>query len=82
MRRDCADRFSYGSVILWGGSGNDPLTATAFDDVLEGGDGDDRLQVGAGPDRLFGGAGNDVIIGGMTFQARVRQTGCRDAGKV
>jgi Ca2+-binding RTX toxin-like protein/subtilisin-like proprotein convertase family protein len=59
-----ASGFSYGSVILQGGSGADTLIGTAFDDVLEGGDGDDTLQAGAGNDRLEGGDGSDLLEGG------------------
>ena len=59
-----ASGFSYGSVILQGGGGDDTLIATAFGDVLEGGDGNDTLKAGAGNDRLNGGQGSDLVAGG------------------
>ena len=59
-----ASGFSYGSVVLQGGGGDDTLIATAFDDVLEGGDGNDTLKAGAGNDRLNGGQGSDQADGG------------------
>lgn len=54
-------RFSYGDVVLDGGSGNDVLWANAGNDVLFGGDGSDTLDGGAGHDILQGGAGNDTL---------------------
>ncbi len=54
-------RFSYGDVVLDGGTGNDVLWANAGNDVLFGGDGSDTLDGGAGHDILQGGAGNDTL---------------------
>lgn len=54
--------------------GNDDITGSRFDDILEGGngndtligaDGNDRLVGGTGNDRLFGGNGDDTLIGGI-----------------
>lgn len=61
------------AVSVVSAAGNDRIGATAFDDIVEGGDGndlirggegDDTLSGGAGGDRIFGGSGNDVINGG------------------
>jgi len=49
---------------LFGGDGNDTLTAGGGDDELFGGDGADLLNGGAGNDNLSGEAGNDTLNGG------------------
>ncbi|MCB1490066.1 MAG: cadherin domain-containing protein, partial [Bauldia sp.] len=58
---------------LWGGRGNDKLSALGGDDQIHGGGGDDDLfgdtgndlLVGnADDDHLFGGDGNDILFGG------------------
>src|SRR4028119_877845 len=46
-----------------GGSGNDTLTGTAGNDLLNGGNGNDSLIGNAGNDTLIGGNGNDSLIG-------------------
>jgi hypothetical protein len=50
-------------VELYGGAGNDVLTAGIGNDILDGGAGDDVLVAGPGRDILIGGTGNDVITG-------------------
>jgi hypothetical protein len=52
------------SVSLYGGSGDDRLTAGTGSDTLSGGDGDDRLIGDEGNDILDGGSGIDVLQGG------------------
>lgn len=51
-----ASGFTYGSVTLSGGAGNDTLL---------GGTGADQLLGGTGSDRIEGGRGDDVMIGGI-----------------
>src|SRR5690606_28157373 len=48
---------------LFGGSGNDQLSAGGGASLLFGGEGDDRLLGGASRDVLVGGNGNDRLIG-------------------
>jgi Ca2+-binding RTX toxin-like protein len=53
------------AAVLYGGAGNDVLTANHNgNSVLVGEDGDDVLNGGGGHDLLLGGAGNDVLNGG------------------
>jgi len=68
--------FSYGSVKIIGGSGNDVLAGNAGNDTiyggagnnyLYGGSGNDSLYGGPGVNRLFGGDGNDALYGGSGF---------------
>ena len=49
---------------LVGLGGNDNLTGTLLDNVLDGGAGADTLNGGAGNDQLIGGPGNDSLAGG------------------
>jgi Ca2+-binding RTX toxin-like protein len=49
---------------LFGGAGNDIMTAGSGNDMLFGQDGNDTLLGKGGADFLFGGAGNDVLTGG------------------
>jgi Ca2+-binding RTX toxin-like protein len=49
------------NVTVWGGTGNDHLTAGPGDDSFYGGDGNDNLDGGAGTNTLVGGAGNDAF---------------------
>jgi Ca2+-binding RTX toxin-like protein len=46
-----------------GGAGNDELTGSTLDNVLEGGIGNDTLSGGAGNDTLRGGADTDALNG-------------------
>ncbi|WP_435169273.1 hypothetical protein [Falsirhodobacter sp. 1013] len=50
--------------LLYGGDGQDDLTAGAQGDWLFGQRGDDGITGGGGEDRLFGGPGNDTVTGG------------------
>ncbi len=50
--------------MLYGGDGNDTITAGNNVDYIDGGDGDDAIDAGADDDEVYGGAGNDVIAGG------------------
>ena len=60
-------------VSILGGSGNDTLTGTAGDDVIDGNNNpvnpnaadSDTLNGGAGNDMLFGRGGDDVLNGGI-----------------
>ncbi|MEA3051573.1 MAG: uncharacterized protein QOG72_476 [Sphingomonadales bacterium] len=47
-----------------GGNGNDNMTGTGGEDVLNGGNGNDVLNGLGGHDLLAGGNGNDVLTGG------------------
>jgi Ca2+-binding RTX toxin-like protein len=52
---------------LWGGSGDDTLTAGQrrySHDVLHGGTGNDKLSVQEGMSHLFGDEGNDLLVAG------------------
>ena len=56
-----------GSEYLYGGQGNDTLTAVGNWDVLDGGAGDDVLKLSNGAEQsttFIGGAGNDTMTGG------------------
>ena len=46
-----------------GGTGDDPFTGTAANELLLGGQGNDTLNGGAGTDVLTGGKGNDILNG-------------------
>lgn len=48
-----------------GGSGNDVLQGTVWDEQLWGRDGADRLEGGSGDDGLYGGDGPDTLLGGF-----------------
>ncbi|MDB6452988.1 cellulase family glycosylhydrolase [Falsirhodobacter sp. 20TX0035] len=50
--------------LLYGGDGQDDLTAGPEGDWLFGQRGDDRVTGGTGADRLFGGPGDDTVTGG------------------
>jgi hypothetical protein len=47
---------------LFGGNGNDTITAGSGNDQLFGGSGNDTLIGGDGDDQMFGGAGNDRMV--------------------
>ena len=49
---------------LIGGNGNDPLTGTPGNDIINGNNGNDTLTGLAGDDLLLGGNGNDTLTGG------------------
>jgi Ca2+-binding RTX toxin-like protein len=49
--------------VLSGGAGDDELTATMGDDIIQGGAGDDALIGLEGDDVLYGGAGDDNLYG-------------------
>jgi Ca2+-binding RTX toxin-like protein len=50
-----------GTLIAYGGGGNDFIFGKAGDDTLYGEDGNDVLEGGDGRDVLYGGNGNDVL---------------------
>jgi len=58
----------YGGYYLdmWGGAGNDTLSAGNGNTWLSGGDGDDSMFF-AGQGALWGGNGNDTLIAGSSF---------------
>jgi Ca2+-binding RTX toxin-like protein len=51
--------------VIYGGKGDDILTASSNATQLLGGIGNDQLTGGAGNDTLYGGSGNDVLDGGI-----------------
>ncbi len=53
-----------GVAQVYGGSGNDVLKGSTFNDSLGGGKGNDVLIGNNGADSLFGNEGNDQFIGG------------------
>ena len=50
--------------IVYGGTGNDVISAWYGDDRVYGGDGDDALWGGAGNDTIYGGPGSDYLYAG------------------
>jgi len=56
--------YSYGDVIIYGGTGNDHLWSSSGNDQLFGGEGNDEIYSGAGNDELNGGSGDDVLYAG------------------
>ena len=50
-------------LLVYGGAGNDTITAGHGDDTLDGGDGTDSITGRAGADRIRGGTGNDTLNG-------------------
>ena len=63
---ESAHVFSFGSLTIDTGAGNDIISASAISRavVLNGGAGNDTLTGGAGNDTLTGGAGKDSLNGG------------------
>ena len=60
---------------LHGGSGDDAITGSRFDDTLDGGAGRDRISGRGGADVISGGSGSDELLGGAgrdTIRARDR----------
>lgn len=49
-------------AVVFGGAGNDTLTALESGSLLHGGEGDDTLVGGLGDDQLYGGEGDDTLI--------------------
>ena len=60
-------------ALVFGGGGNDKLTAGGGPTTVYGGAGDDKLTGGLGPVMLYGEAGNDSLYGGA--QADVLEGG-------
>jgi Ca2+-binding RTX toxin-like protein len=52
-----------GSQTIYGGGGNDALTAGQGQDVVYGGSGDDTIHGSNQRDTFYGGSGNDTIYG-------------------
>ncbi|HYD66542.1 hypothetical protein [Azospirillum sp.] len=52
------------SLLVFGGTGDDPVAGDTGNDPVAGGAGDDLVIGGTGNDLLIGGAGNDVIHDG------------------
>jgi Ca2+-binding RTX toxin-like protein len=46
---------------ITGTNGNDTLTGTTADDIIQGLDGNDRIIISTGQDSIDGGAGNDTV---------------------
>ncbi|HWT11350.1 MAG TPA: calcium-binding protein [Allosphingosinicella sp.] len=62
-------------AILFGGAGNDTLTAGSGADLLFGEAGNDVLLGKGGADQLFGGADNDTLTGGDGDDAMFGEAG-------
>ncbi|MFD0914864.1 hypothetical protein ACFQ14_00425 [Pseudahrensia aquimaris] len=56
-------RDARGQVTLFGGAGVEKITASDFDDLLNGGGGDDTFLALGGDDVVNGGAGDDSVYG-------------------
>lgn len=56
-------RFEEQGVTVFALGGNDWVTGSAFDDVINLGTGDDDVDAGAGNDKLIGGEGYDRLFG-------------------
>lgn len=54
-----------GADTIFGGDGNDSISAGKGADLVYGGAGDDTLVGGKGTDTMFGQAGNDSLVGGI-----------------
>ncbi|NJN23386.1 MAG: PKD domain-containing protein, partial [Acaryochloridaceae cyanobacterium RL_2_7] len=52
-----------GRDTIYGGLGNDDITARGHHDYIEAYAGDDKLRGGGGHDTIWGGAGNDTLLG-------------------
>lgn len=50
--------------LAWGEAGNDTITASGGDNIVQGGAGNDTLHGGSGAQYLSGDDGNDTITGG------------------
>jgi len=51
-------------MTVLGGKGNDNITGSVGDDIIDGRDGNDTIFGGGGNDLILGGVGNDIIDGG------------------
>ena len=53
---------------MYGFDGNDSLTGSSYDDVIDGGTGNDKIYGGSnsGDDTIIGGAGDDKLYGGTS----------------
>lgn len=56
---------SLSGKVLFGGAGDDVLTAAKTQSLLHGGEGNDILIGGAGNDALYGAEGHDFLYGGQ-----------------
>jgi Ca2+-binding RTX toxin-like protein len=83
--------YSYGDIVIYGGSGDDIILANLGNDLVKGGKGNDYVWGGSGndtvmgtggDDQTYGGAGNDVVQGGsasILLAAASATTRCRAA---
>jgi Ca2+-binding RTX toxin-like protein len=69
------------SAWLYGGAGNDTITAGGGPSYLFGGDGDDTLTGGSGRSILIGGAGKDALTSGDGEAVLIGGTTNYDADK-
>lgn len=53
-----------GTSYVWGGDGNDSISAGNSTAYLDGGAGDDTINGGAGDDTIVGGSGSNLLRGG------------------
>ncbi|QDL56146.1 calcium-binding protein [Rhodoferax aquaticus] len=60
---------------MYGLAGNDKITGSTKDDVLDGGAGNDTLTGDYGNDTLIGGVGNDILYGGLGNDTYVFKAG-------
>ena len=73
-----ADPSAYAVVQNGDGNGNDRLTGTSADEIIQGGNKDDLITVGGGNDIIIGGYGSDTIFlgdGGETIVYRFSSDG-------
>jgi len=54
-----------GQSIIYGGAGNDGISAGDFADTIDGGDGDNAISAGGGNDQIRTYAGIDTLAGGL-----------------
>jgi len=55
---------SFNPDYLFGGAGNDVISAGGGNDYAEGGEGNDSINAGTGADTVYGGNGSDTLLGG------------------
>lgn len=51
-------------LTVYAGGGNDRISGTRYDDIIDGGSGNDSIYAGAGNDFIQSSTGNDLIYGG------------------